>query len=267
MRKYSLTENYIHKFDPNKTTIGLSTEDLQVFYGDYHAMYDGNLQFPKNAITAMIGASGSGKSTFLRCLNRMNDDIATVKGKIVYQGIDINAPEINVYEMRKHVGMVFQRPNPFAKSIFKNIAYPLQKAGIKSKVELKERVEKSLRQAALWEEVKDDLNRSALALSGGQQQRLCIARALAMNPDVLLLDEPASALDPISTGKLEQALFELKNQYTIIMVTHSMQQASRTSDYTAFFHMGHVLEFDRTERIFTKPHIQATEDYISGNFG
>ncbi|MBU7555316.1 phosphate ABC transporter ATP-binding protein [Pediococcus ethanolidurans] len=267
MKTYSLTENYIHKFDSTKTTIGLATEDLQVFYGDYHAMYDGNLQFPKHAITAMIGASGSGKSTFLRCLNRMNDDIATVQGKIFYQGIDINASNINVYEMRKHVGMVFQRPNPFAKSIFQNIAYPLQKAGIKNKTELKQRVEKSLKQAALWDEVKDDLNRSALALSGGQQQRLCIARALAMNPDVLLLDEPASALDPISTGKLEQALHDLQQQYTIIMVTHSMQQASRISDYTAFFHMGHVIEFDRTENIFTNPHIQATEDYISGNFG
>lgn len=267
MKTYNLEETYIHKFDPIETPLGLETKDLQVFYGDNHAMYNGSLQFPKNAITALIGASGSGKSTFLRSLNRMNDDIATVKGKILYQDVDINASEINVYEMRKHVGMVFQRPNPFAKSIFNNIAYPLRKAGIKSKSQLAERVEKSLVQAALWDEVKDDLNRSALALSGGQQQRLCIARALAMNPDVLLLDEPASALDPISTGKLEQALYDLQKHYTIIMVTHSMQQASRVSDYTAFFHMGHILEFDRTQRIFTRPHIQATEDYISGNFG
>lgn len=267
MKTYSLTDNYVHKFDSEKTDIGLSTENLQVFYGENHAIFDGTLQFRKNSITAMIGASGSGKSTFLRCLNRMNDDIATVEGKIYYQDLDINAPEINVYEMRKHVGMVFQRPNPFAKSIFKNIAYPLQKSGIKDKKIIAERVEKSLRQAALWDEVKDDLNRSALALSGGQQQRLCIARALAMDPDVLLLDEPASALDPISTGKLEQALQELQQHYTIIMVTHSMQQASRISDYTAFFHMGHILEFDRTEHIFTRPRIQATEDYISGNFG
>ncbi|AMV60039.1 Phosphate transport ATP-binding protein PstB [Pediococcus damnosus] len=267
MKTYSLTDNYVHKFDPTKTEIGLSTENLQVFYGDNHAIFDGTLQFRKNAITAMIGASGSGKSTFLRCLNRMNDDIATVQGKIMYQDIDINTPEINVYEMRKHVGMVFQRPNPFAKSIFKNISYPLRKSGIKNKQDIAQRVEKSLRQAALWDEVKDDLNRSALDLSGGQQQRLCIARTLAMNPDVLLLDEPASALDPISTEKLEQALQELQKNYTIIMVTHSMQQASRISDYTAFFHMGHILEFDRTERIFTRPRIQATEDYISGNFG
>ncbi|WP_412988638.1 phosphate ABC transporter ATP-binding protein PstB [Pediococcus siamensis] len=267
MKTYNLEENYVKSFDSGTTALGLETKALQVFYGDYHALHDGTLQFPKNGITALIGASGSGKSTFLRCLNRMNDDIATVKGEILYQGININAPEINVYEMRKHVGMVFQRPNPFAKSIFKNIAYPLQKSGIRSKTEITERVEKSLRQAALWDEVKDDLNRSALSLSGGQQQRLCIARTLSMNPDVLLLDEPASALDPISTAKLEQALRELQAHYTIIMVTHSMQQASRISDYTAFFHMGHILEFDRTEKIFTKPHIQATEDYISGNFG
>jgi phosphate transport system ATP-binding protein len=197
----------------------------------------------------------------------MNDAIATVEGKIIYRDTDINSKKINVYEVRKHISMVFQRPNPFAKSIRENITFALKRNGIKDKAELEYRVENSLKSAALWDEVKDDLDKSALALSGGQQQRLCIARCVAMKPDILLLDEPASALDPISTAKIEETLKQLRKSYSIIIVTHNMQQASRIADYTAFFHMGHVLEYDKTENIFTNPEIKATEDYISGNFG
>lgn len=264
----------MQEYDYNKTHIidiplelAMKTENLQVFYGDNHAMHDASLEFPRHRITALIGASGSGKSTYLRCLNRMNDRIATVKGKIMYRGMDINTKNINVYEVRKHISMVFQRPNPFAKSIRENITFALKLNGIKDKNELNKRVEESLKAAALWDEVKDDLDKSALALSGGQAQRLCIARCVAMKPDILLLDEPASALDPISAAKIEDTLMELRENYSIIIVTHNMQQASRIADYTAFFHMGHVLEYDVTEKIFTTPQIKATEDYISGNFG
>ncbi|WP_283679580.1 phosphate ABC transporter ATP-binding protein PstB [Lentilactobacillus sp. Marseille-Q4993] len=264
MEKYSFEETNILKLSRK---LAMETENLQVFYGANHAMFDASLQFPKNRITALIGASGSGKSTYLRCLNRMNDRISTVKGKIIYQDTDINQKSINVYEVRKHISMVFQRPNPFAKSIRENITFALKEHGIKDKEILAERVESSLRSAALWDEVKDDLDKSALALSGGQAQRLCIARSVAMQPDVLLLDEPASALDPISTAKIEETLQNLREKYTIIIVTHNMQQASRIADYTAFFHMGHVLEYDKTNNIFTNPKIKATEDYISGNFG
>ena len=264
MQDYSFDKTHIIDIPIEKA---MTTENLQVFYGDNHAMHDASLQFPRYRITALIGASGSGKSTYLRCLNRMNDRIATVKGKIMYRDMDINSPKINVYEVRKHISMVFQRPNPFAKSIRENITFALKRNGIKDKTELEERVESSLKAAALWDEVKDELDKSALALSGGQAQRLCIARCVAMKPDILLLDEPASALDPISTAKIEETLQQLRKNYSIIIVTHNMQQSSRIADYTAFFHMGHVLEYDRTEKIFTNPQIKATEDYISGNFG
>lgn len=264
MQDYSFDKTHIIDIPIEKA---MTTENLQVFYGDNHAMHDASLQFPRYRITALIGASGSGKSTYLRCLNRMNDRIATVKGKIMYRDMDINSPKINVYEVRKHISMVFQRPNPFAKSIRENITFALKRNGIKDKTELEERVESSLKAAAIWDEVKDELDKSALALSGGQAQRLCIARCVAMKPDILLLDEPASALDPISTAKIEETLQQLRKNYSIIIVTHNMQQASRIADYTAFFHMGHVLEYDRTEKIFTNPQIKATEDYISGNFG
>lgn len=245
----------------------LKTENLQVYYGDHHAFFDGNLEFEKNRITALIGPSGCGKSTFLRSLNRMNDKVANVTGKIWYRGVDINAEDINVYEVRKHIGMVFQRPNPFARSIRENITYALKANGLNDKAELDRRVEESLKQAALWDEVKDELDKSAFALSGGQAQRLCIARCCAMKPDIMLLDEPASALDPISTSKIEDTLEQLKENYTIIIVTHNMQQASRISDYTAFFHLGRVIEYDTTENIFQTPHEKLTEDYVSGNFG
>jgi phosphate transport system ATP-binding protein len=247
--------------------IALETKDLKVFYGNNEALSEGDLQFERYKITSLIGASGSGKSTFLRSLNRMNDNVATVKGNIMYRGIDINSKEVDVYEMRRHIGMVFQRPNPFAKSIRDNITFALKQRGMKDKTQLEEIVETSLKQAALWDQVKDDLGKSALALSGGQQQRLVIARAIAMKPDILLLDEPASALDPISTSQIEDTLLELKEKYTIVIVTHNMQQAARISDMTAFFHMGKVLEYDETRKIFTRPKVEITNDYISGNFG
>ena len=197
----------------------------------------------------------------------MNDKVANVTGIIWYRGVDINAKDINVYEVRKHIGMVFQRPNPFAKSIRENITYALKANGLTDKEELDKRVEESLKQAALWDEVKDELDKSAFALSGGQAQRLCIARCCAMKPDIMLLDEPASALDPISTSKIEDTLEQLRKNYSIIIVTHNMQQASRISDYTAFFHLGRVIEYDKTENIFQTPHEKLTEDYVSGNFG
>lgn len=245
----------------------LTTKQLNVYYGEKHAMQDASLQFAENSITALIGASGSGKSTYLRSLNRMNDRVARVTGEIMYQGVNINDPAINVYEVRKQIGMVFQRPNPFPMSIQDNLTLALIENGITNSTTLEERVESSLRAAALWDEVKDKLNKSALALSGGQQQRLCIARAVAMRPDILLLDEPASALDPLSTARVEETLLELRKHYTLIIVTHNMQQASRISDYTAFFQMGQVIEYDKTQRLFTTPQVQLTEDYISGNFG
>ncbi|WP_420825612.1 phosphate ABC transporter ATP-binding protein PstB [Weissella uvarum] len=247
--------------------VALSTENLKVSYGNKVALTDADLQFERFKITSLIGASGSGKSTFLRSLNRMNDDVATVDGQIMYRGLDINSKDIDVYEMRKHIGMVFQRPNPFAKSIRENITFALKQHGLRDKAILEERVETSLKQAALWDEVKDDLDKSALALSGGQAQRLVIARAIAMQPDILLLDEPASALDPISSSKVEDTLLDLKDKYTIIIVTHNMQQAARISDYTAFFHLGKVVEYDETRKIFTRPKVQLTIDYVNGNFG
>ena len=238
--------------------VALKTNDLHVHYGDFEAIKGVTMEFEKNKITSLIGPSGCGKSTYLRSLNRMNDTVpgAKVTGEIIYQGIDVNVPEVDVFEMRKNIGMVFQRPNPFSKSIYENIAFALRRHGMKDKAALDEIVETSLKQAALWDQVKDQLNKSALALSGGQQQRLCIARAIALKPDILLLDEPASALDPISTSQVEETLLELKEKYTIIIVTHNMQQASRISDYTAFFYLGNVIEYDETRKIFTRPKIQ-----------
>ena len=261
-----LKQSYVKTFA--KDDLELSTKDLSVLYGGkVQKLFDASLQFKKNTITALIGASGSGKSTFLRSLNRMNDRVATVNGEIWFHGLDVNKPNINVYELRKNIGMVFQRPNPFPKSIRENIIYTLKADGQTDKKELNRIVEESLRAAALWDEVKDKLDKSALALSGGQQQRLCIARALAVKPEVLLLDEPASALDPVSTSKLEDTLKQLRSKYTMIMVTHNMQQASRISDYTAFFHLGHVIEYNSTADIFTNPKGKITEDYIQGSFG
>ncbi len=261
-------EQFIREL-PQDAELALSTNDLRVFYGAKEAVHGVSLPFERYKITALIGPSGSGKSTFLRSLNRMNDTVdgSRVTGSIMYRGLDINAKGIDVYEMRKHIGMVFQRPNPFAKSIYDNITFALRRFGEKDKQVLDEAVETSLRQAALWDEVKDKLHQSAQSLSGGQQQRLCIARAIAMQPDVLLMDEPASALDPISTAAVEDTMLKLKDKYTIIIVTHNMQQAARISDYTAFFYSGDCVEFDETRRIFTRPKMKATDDYVAGHFG
>lgn len=266
MKKYNWDERHIIKM-PGE--VALHTNDLHVWYGDNEAIKGVDLEFEKNKITALIGPSGCGKSTYLRSLNRMNDSIAIAKvaGQIMYKDVDVNAANVDVYEMRKRIGMVFQRPNPFSKSIRDNITFALRRHGQTDKKKLDEIVETSLKQAALWDQVKDSLDKSALALSGGQQQRLCIARAIAMKPDILLLDEPASALDPISTGTVEETLIQLKDDYTIIIVTHNMQQAARISDYTAFFYLGEVIEYDETRKIFTRPKLQPTEDYVSGHFG
>ncbi|KAF1301381.1 phosphate ABC transporter ATP-binding protein PstB [Enterococcus songbeiensis] len=268
MSKYNLEDRHIITMEEQQE-IALYTEDLHVWYGQNEAIKGVDLQFEKNKITALIGPSGCGKSTYLRSLNRMNDGIANTKttGKIMYKEVDVNQDNVDVYEMRKRIGMVFQRPNPFSKSIYENITFALKRHGEKNKKKLDEIVETSLKQAALWDQVKDSLDKSALALSGGQQQRLCIARAIAMKPDILLLDEPASALDPISTGTVEETLINLKEHYTIVIVTHNMQQAARISDYTAFFYLGKAIEYDKTRKIFTRPKIQATEDYVSGHFG
>ncbi|GAB2025635.1 phosphate ABC transporter ATP-binding protein PstB [Lactovum odontotermitis] len=267
MATYDWNQRHIKTFDSN---IVLHTEDLRVFYnGDKEAIHGVTMQFPENHITSLIGPSGSGKSTYLRALNRMNDTIdgARVTGKIMYEDVDINEKRVNVYEVRKQIGMVFQRPNPFAKSIYENIAFIHRREGIKDRKKLDEIVETSLKQAALWEQVKDNLGKSALALSGGQAQRLCIARAVSVKPDILLMDEPASALDPISTSQIEETMTELKKNYTIIIVTHNMQQASRVSDYTAFFYSGDLIEYDETLKVFTNPSLKSTEDYVSGHFG
>ncbi len=243
-------------------------ENLELYYGDFKAIKGINLSIPEKKITAFIGPSGCGKSTVLKTLNRMNDlvDGCKVSGKILFDGIDIYK-NIDVNILRKKVGMVFQKPNPFPMSIYDNIAYGPRTHGIRKRKELDAIVEKSLKQAALWDEVKDKLKKSALALSGGQQQRLCIARALAVCPEVILMDEPTSALDPISTSKIEDLVTELKKEYTIIIVTHSMQQAARISDKTAFFLLGEVIEFDDTEKLFSVPQDKRTEDYITGRFG
>ena len=247
----------------------MSAQGLNLWYSNNQALYDVNMELPKNQITALIGPSGCGKSTFLKTLNRMNDLVEGIRieGKILYDGQDIYDPQVDTTWLRKEVGMVFQKPNPFPMSVYDNIAYGPKLQGIRSKVRLDEIVEKSLRGAAIWDEVKDRLNKSALGLSGGQQQRLCIARALAVEPKVLLMDEPTSALDPISTSKIEELATELKKDYTIIMVTHNMQQAARVSDETAFFLVGEVVEKDITSNIFARPKDKRTEDYITGRFG
>jgi len=243
--------------------------ELQFYYGDVQALKEITLPFHANQVTALIGPSGCGKSTLLRCINRMNDLIPNthVHGELLYGGRNIYHPSVDVVTLRRHIGMVFQKPNPFPKTIFENIAYGLRVNGVKNRNSIAEQVEKSLRRAALWEEVKDRLHESALGLSGGQQQRLCIARALAVEPDVLLMDEPASALDPIATQKIEELIHELKDAYTIIIVTHNMQQAARVSDITAFFYLGRLIEIDATDTLFTRPKLKQTSDYITGRFG
>jgi phosphate transport system ATP-binding protein len=249
--------------------VKMATRNMQFYYGDFKALDDITLEFKENQVTALIGPSGCGKSTFLRSLNRMNDIIpgTRVEGQVLLDGQDIYGPNVDVVEIRKRVGMVFQKPNPFPKTIFNDVAYGLRIKGIKNRSELQDKVEASLNAAAIWDEVKDRLNKSALSLSGGQQQRLCIARALAIEPEVLLMDEPASALDPIATQKIEELIRELKKRYTIIIVTHNMQQAARVSDITAFFYMGKLIEVGKTETMFTKPGLKQTEDYITGRFG
>ena len=247
----------------------ITTNDLCLWYGKTQALRDINISVPEGSITALIGPSGCGKSTFLKTLNRMNDLVPDVRimGSVKYRGKDIFAPGTDVNELRRQIGMVFQKPNPFPMSIYDNIAYGPRTHGIRSKAKLDELVETSLKNAAIWDEVKDRLKKSALGLSGGQQQRLCIARALAVDPDVLLMDEPTSALDPISTTRIEELAMELKSKYTIIIVTHNMQQALRISNKTAFFLLGELVECDDTEKIFSKPQDKRTEDYITGRFG
>lgn len=247
----------------------LSVENLCLWYGSHQALKDINIEIPEKSITALIGPSGCGKSTFLKTLDRMNDLIPDVKitGSVLYKGEDIFDASVDVSELRRQVGMVFQKPNPFPMSIYDNIAYGPRTHGVKNKAKLDEIVEKSLRGAAIWDEVKDRLKKNALGLSGGQQQRLCIARGVAVKPEVLLLDEPCSALDPISTARIEELIEELKNDYTVVIVTHSMQQAARVSDYTAFLYLGELIETGPTTDIFTRPQKKATEDYITGRFG
>ncbi|MDX2381111.1 MAG: phosphate ABC transporter ATP-binding protein PstB [Acidimicrobiia bacterium] len=254
-------------------------QQLSVLYGDFRAVRDGTLQIRDQQITAFIGPSGCGKTTMLRCFNRMNDFIPTarVEGKVLYHGVDLYDPAVNSTEVRRRIGMVFQKPNPFPKSIYDNVAYGPRLLGVKKRSQLDEVVERSLQGAALWDEVKDRLKESGLGLSGGQQQRLCIARAIAVEPDVILMDEPCSALDPIATGRIEELMAEMKTDYTIVIVTHNMQQAARVSDRTAFFtteinpdsdrRTGILVEYDRTDKIFSNPADQRTEDYVTGRFG
>ncbi|MFO8240863.1 MAG: phosphate ABC transporter ATP-binding protein PstB [Dissulfuribacterales bacterium] len=250
-------------------SLKIKIKNLNFYYGDFKALHDISMDIYENQVTAFIGPSGCGKSTLLRCLNRMNDLISTsrVEGQILLDDNDINDPNLDVVTLRHNVGMVFQKPNPFPKSIFENVAYGLRVNGIKDKAYIENQVEKSLVQAAIWDEVKDRIHDSALGLSGGQQQRLCIARALAIEPEVILMDEPASALDPIATQKIEELIHHLKRSYTIIIVTHNMQQAARVSDITAFFYLGKLIELDNTQTLFTKPKLKQTEDYITGRFG
>lgn len=251
-------------------TSNISIRDLRLWYGDQEALHGINLDIPEKKITSFIGPSGCGKSTLLRCLNRMNDHISScrIEGHVSIGGNDIYAPDVDVVQLRTHVGMVFQKPNPFPKSIYENIAYAPRIHGLANKgVEMDELVETSLRKASIWDEVKDKLQQPGTALSGGQQQRLCIARTIAVQPQVILMDEPCSALDPIASAKIEELMDELKKDFTMIIVTHSMQQAARVSDYTAFFYIGDLIEYGKAEQLFTKPEQQRTEDYITGRFG
>ena len=249
--------------------ITIDAKEVNFYYGDFHALKNITMEMERNTVTAFIGPSGCGKSTFLRLLNRMNDLIPGTRltGEILIDGENIYARQTEVVELRKKVGMVFQKPNPFPKSIFENVAYGLRVNGIKDRALIAERVERSLQGAALWNEVKDKLKKSAFELSGGQQQRLCIARALAVEPSILLMDEPASALDPISTTKIEDLIYELKKEYTIVIVTHNMQQAARVSDRTAFFYLGELIEYDDKQKIFVSPTKEATQNYVTGRFG
>ena len=247
----------------------IELRNVNFFYGQVRALTDITMDFEKNRVTALIGPSGCGKSTLLRLLNRMNDliDGTSVEGEVIFEGMSIYNPDVDPVDIRRKIGMVFQKPNPFPKSIFNNVTYAPKLAGITKKSDLEFLVEESLKQAVLWEEVKDILDKSAMNLSAGQQQRLCIARALAMKPDVILMDEPTSALDPISTAKIEELIDELKKKYTIIIVTHNMQQAARISSKTGFFYLGKLIEYNATEKIFTNPDVKQTEDYITGRFG
>ncbi len=247
----------------------LNAKNINVFYGQAHVIKDVSMSMEANSVTAFIGPSGCGKSTFLRCINRMNDyiDGFRMTGKMLIDGQDIYKKKVEVEALRKDVGMVFQKPNPFPKSIYENVIYGLRIQGINNKSVLDETVERSLRQAAIWDEVKDDLNKSALSLSGGQQQRICIARTLAVEPSIILMDEPASALDPISTAKIEELIHELKSKYTIIIVTHNMQQAGRVSDKVAFFYIGELIEYSETKELFINPKEELTQNYITGRFG
>jgi phosphate transport system ATP-binding protein len=248
----------------------IEVDDVDFSYGENHVLHDINLAVPPRAVTAFIGPSGCGKTTLLRCINRMNDLIdgaRITRGAIRIDGMDINAADVDVVDLRRRVGMVFQKSNPFPKAIYDNIAYGLRIAGVSKRSLIDEAVEKSLRAAALWDEVKDRLDANAFGLSGGQQQRLCIARALAVEPEVVLMDEPCSALDPIATAKVEELIYQLKTQYTIVIVTHNMQQAGRVSDHTAFFYLGRLIEFGTTSKIFSNPSEKRTEDYITGRFG
>jgi phosphate transport system ATP-binding protein len=247
----------------------IDVRHLSLFYSEKQALFDVDLDVLPRRVTALIGPSGCGKSTLLRCLNRMNDliDGVRIDGQVLFEGTNIYAPEVDVTELRKRFGMVFQKSNPFPKSVYENVVYGLRIQGVRNKAQLDEACERSLKAAALWDEVKDRLDESGLSLSGGQMQRLCIARAIAVSPEVVLMDEPASALDPIATAKIEELIFELKKDYTIVIVTHNMQQAARVSEFTAFFMLGRLVEYDRTEKIFTNPGQKITEDYITGRFG
>ncbi|HMA98933.1 MAG TPA: phosphate ABC transporter ATP-binding protein PstB [Wenzhouxiangella sp.] len=258
-----------HRLNLRSEEISMQVHDLNLFYGNDQALKNISMDIPKRRVTAFIGPSGCGKSTLLRCFNRMNDliDICRIEGEIRIDDEDIYRPGVDVPELRRKVGMVFQKPNPFPKSIYDNIAYGLRLQGVKSRRKLDEVVENSLRRAALWDEVKDRLNDNAFGLSGGQQQRLVIARAIAIEPEVILLDEPCSALDPISTAKVEELIIDLKESYTIVIVTHNMQQAARVSDFTAYMYLGELIEYDDTAKLFTNPVKKATEDYITGRYG
>jgi phosphate transport system ATP-binding protein len=249
--------------------IQAEAKSVNVWYDDFHALKNINMSFEPNTVTALIGPSGCGKSTFLRLFNRMNDLISSfrLEGLITVDGTNIYSKEVKIDEIRKQIGMVFQKPNPFPKSIYENVAYGLRVNGVNDRRTLDEVVERSLKQAALWDEVKDNLKKSAMAISGGQQQRLCIARALAVEPKLILMDEPASALDPISTAKIEELIFELKKSFTILIVTHNLQQAGRISDYTGFFYLGELIEHDLTQKIFLNPSQERTQNYITGRFG